>query len=306
MIENFWFQVLIVALLFDIILGEPPAFIHPVVWMGRLIYPFVRRAPSKHRKLFGLFMVISCTGLAVIAGIAITSLGSGIFSMIVAAFFLKSAFSIRMLLVSALGVKKDLEKDMIEKVRKDLKIFVGRNTSGLNKYQSASAVIESLAESFVDGILSPLFYFLIFGLSGALAYRMINTLDSMVGYKKEPFIDLGYVAARLDDLANWVPARLSLLFIFIASFIFGSPRNALATCIHDNDKTASPNSGWPMAAVSGALKVRLEKIGYHVLGNDFPHPEAYQIKNAVNIMGISSLLVITGIYFIGRVPLIRF
>ncbi|HEY9204777.1 MAG TPA: cobalamin biosynthesis protein [Candidatus Methanoperedens sp.] len=305
MIENFWFQVLIVALLFDIILGEPPAFIHPVVWMGKLIGLFVHRAPSGHRKLFGFFMVISCVGLAVIAGTAIISLG-GFSGLIVAAFFLKSTFSIHLLLVSALGVKKDLEKDRIEKVRKDLKIFVGRDTSGLNKYQSASAVIESVAESFVDGILSPLFYFLIFGLPGALAYRMINTLDSMVGYKKEPFIDLGYVAARLDDLMNWVPARISLLFIFIASFIFGSPRNALETCIRDHGETASPNSGWPMAAVSGALKVRLEKIGYHVLGNNYPHPEVYQIKNAVNIVGISSLLVITGIYFIGRVPLIRF
>src|SRR3990172_8450442 len=160
---DFWLQVLVLALLFDIFFGEPPSSVHPVVWMGNLINFFVIRA---------------------------------------------------------LELKKDLEEKRIEKVRNDLRTFVGRDTSGLNEHQSASAVIESLAESFVDGILSPLFYFLIFGLPGALAYRMINTLDSMVGYKKEPFIDLGYAPARLDDLANWAPARISLIFILIASVFF--------------------------------------------------------------------------------------
>lgn len=304
MMENFWIQVLIVAVLFDIILGESPAFFHPVVWMGKLINLFVRRAPVHHRKLYGLFMVIFCVGLTVLAGVVIISFGTGLLGLIVAAFFLKSTFSIRMLLVSALGIKKDLDEGMIEKVRSDLKTFVGRDTSKLNEHQSASAVIESLAESFVDGVLSPLFYYLFLGLPGALAYRMINTLDSMVGYKKEPFTELGYAAARLDDLANWLPARLSLVFIFIASILFGKPVDTIKACISDHNKTASPNSGWSMAAVSGALQVRLEKIGYHILGDNYRNPEPYQIKRAINIVGFSSFLVITGIYFI--LPLVRY
>jgi adenosylcobinamide-phosphate synthase len=305
-IIDFWLRALLLAVLFDILFGEPPSFIHPVVWMGKLINVLTRGAPLGHRKIYGLFMVIFCTGVAVLAGFLIISLGTGLLGLIIAAYFLKSSFSIRMLLVSALGIRKELETGKIEKARNELKTFVGRDTSRLDESQSSSAVIESLAESFVDGILSPLFYFLVFGLPGALAYRMINTLDSMIGYRKEPFIDLGYASARLDDIANWVPARLSVAFIFIASIFFGKPVDAIRTCIKDHSRTASPNSGWPMAAVSGALNVRLEKVGFHVLGGQFKEPQPFKIKNAVKIVSVSSLLVITGIYFIGKVPLIRF
>jgi adenosylcobinamide-phosphate synthase len=303
---DFWIQVLLLAVLFDILFGEPPAALHPVVWMGKLINLFVRSAPVHRRRLYGLFMVIFCVGVAVLVSLAVILLGRGFLGLIVSAYFLKSSFSIRMLLASALMVKKDLEDGRIEKVRSELKTFVGRDTSVLNESQSASAVIESLAESFVDSILSPLFYFFIFGLPGAIAYRMINTLDSMVGYKKEPFIEMGYTAAKLDDLVNFIPARLSLIFIFIASIFFGEPIDAFKTCIHDHGKTASPNSGWSMSAVSGALHVRLEKIGYHVLGSRYDEPQPFQITKAAYIVGFSSFLVIAGIFLIGDVPLVRF
>ncbi len=302
---DFWLQVLLLAVMFDILFGEPPAFIHPVVWMGKIIDACIGFAPLRHRKIYGFLMAVSCAGIALFIGFLITSVDSGLLGLIIAAYFLKSSFSIRMLLVSALGIKKDLETGNIGKVRKDLKTFVGRDTSLLDKSQSVSAVIESVAESFVDGILSPLLYFVVFGLPGALAYRMINTLDSMVGYKKEPFIDLGYASARLDDLVNWLPARMSVAFIFIASVFFGKPANAIRTCIKDHNKTASPNSGWPMAAVSGALSVRLEKVGFHVLGGQFSEPKPFQINTAVNIVGFSFLLVIAGILFVGNVPLVR-
>jgi adenosylcobinamide-phosphate synthase len=302
---DFWMQVLLLAVLLDILFGEPPAFIHPVVWIGKLINLFVRSAPLRHKKMYGFFMAFFCVALAFFAGLLIISL-SGLIGLIIAAYFLKSTFSLRMLLVSALGIKKDLDVGMIENVRNELKTFVGRDTKALNEYQSASAVIESLAESFVDGILSPLFYFLIFGLPGALAYRMINTLDSMVGYKKEPFIELGYTAAKLDDIANWLPARLALVFIFIAAIFLGKPFDALKTCIHDHDKTASPNSGWSMSAMSGTLNVRLEKIGYHVLGSQYDEPQPFHIKKAVNVVVFSSFLVFAGIFLIGKVPLVRF
>ncbi len=301
---DFWIQVLLLAVLFDILFGEPPAAVHPVVWMGKLISLLTEHAPALNRKMYGLCMAIFCVSVAVLAGLIILSLGTGLLGLIVSAFFLKSSFSIRMLLTSAIGIKKDLEEGRIEKVRSDLKTFVGRDTTGLNENQAASAVVESVAESFVDGVLSPLFYFLLLGIPGALAYRMINTLDSMVGYKKEPFIELGYVSARLDDLANWVPARLSLVFIFVASIFFGKPVDAVKTAILDHDKTASPNSGWPMSAVSGALNARLEKINYHVIGEKYPSPDPYQIKKAVNIVGFSSCMVFVGIYIIGKVPLI--
>lgn len=305
MIE-FWSKVLFLAVLFDIIFGEPPVFFHPVVWMGKLINLFVKVAPHSHRKMYGLSMVIFCVGITVLIAKILEMIGTGILGLIIMAYFLKSSFSIRMLLVSAIGIQKDLEKGRIEKVRVDLKTFVGRDTSGLNIHLSASAVIESLAESFVDGILSPLFSFLLFGLPGALAYRMINTLDSMVGYKKEPFLELGYAAAKLDDLANFIPSRISPGIILAISVFFGKPLDALKTCIHDHNKTASPNSGWSMAAVSGALNARLEKVGYHTLGDKYDLPDTLHIKKAVIIVGFSSLLAIFCIYSIGKLPLIRF
>ncbi len=303
MIE-FWSKVLLLAVIFDILFGEPPAFLHPVVWMGKIISMFINAAPRSHRKLYGLIMVFFCVGITVLIAYALELVGTGILAIVITAYFLKSSFSIRMLLGSAIGIQRDLETGNIEKVRRDLKTFVGRDTSHLNTQQSASAVIESLAESFVDGILSPLFYFLLFGLPGALAYRMINTLDSMVGYKKEPFAQLGYAAALFDDIVNFVPARMSLIFIFIASIFTGKPIDAIRTCMLDHNKTASPNSGWPMAAVSGALNVRLEKIGYHVLGDNYSDPESFHIKKAINLVGFSSFLVIAGVYFMGNIPLI--
>lgn len=303
---EFWINVLLLAFLFDIVIGEMPAFFHPVVWMGKLIKLFVSASPDRHKKSYGLFMVIFCVGASILLAVSLELAGTGIPGLIIAAYFLKSSFSIRMLLISAVGIQKDLDDGKIEKVRGDLKTFVGRDTTQLNKDQSISAVIESLAESFVDGILAPLFYFLIFGLPGALAYRMINTLDSMVGYKKEPFLELGYVAAKLDDIVNFIPARMSLPIIFLMSIFFGKPFDALTICIHDHNKTASPNSGWPMAAVSGALNVKLEKIGYHVLGEKYKHPETSHLRKTVNLVGFSSLVIIGVIFLIGKVPLVVF
>ena len=301
---EFWIQALLLAFVFDIIIGEPPAVIHPVVWMGNLVNLFVEKAPQNHRKLYGFFMVLSGIVLVAVAGLLISKTVTGLAGLLIAAYFLKSTFSIRMLLVSALGIKKDLEAGDIMTVRENLKMFVGRDTSNLDKHQSASAVIESVAESFVDAILSPLFYFLLFGLPGALVYRMVNTLDSTVGYKKEPFVELGYASAKIDDIANWIPARLSLLFIFIASIFAGSPMSAVKTCIRDHNRTSSPNSGWSMAAVSGAVGVRLEKVGYHVLGDGFDAAEAVHIKKAVGVVGLAAVLVVGGFYLVGRVGLV--
>jgi adenosylcobinamide-phosphate synthase len=303
---GFWLQVLMVAVLYDIILGEAPSIIHPVVLMGKMIEFFVQKSPTSYKKTYGFFMVLFCTGTAVLAGLAIAYLGNSLLSILIIGFFLKSTFSMRMLLFSANKIRKDLEAGRIENAREDLKTLVGRNTKGLNEQQCTSAVIESVAESFVDGIISPLFYFLLFGLPGALCYRIINTLDSMIGYKKEPFIELGYAAARLDDLANWIPARLSLIFIFVGSIPFGKPLDAFKTCISDHNKTASPNSGWSMAAVSGALGIRLEKIGYHVIGANYEAPQTFQINKAIHIVGFSSILAIAGMSMMIKVPIIGF
>lgn len=277
-------EVFLLAIAFDLILGEPPAAIHPVVWMGRLIGFLYRCAPQGKRKLYGALMAVSCITASVLIGIASAYFADTIPGMLVSAYLLKSTFSIRMLLGTASSIGKELESGKIAAARTSLVALVGRDTSNLGISHASSAVIESTAENFVDGILSPLFYFVLLGLPGALAFRAINTLDSMVGYRREPFREIGYVSAKLDDAANFIPGRLSLLFIALAS----ASQAALRTGMRDHALTPSPNSGWSMSAMAGALGVRLEKVGFYVLGAEYREPAPEDIKKAVTTIGLAS------------------
>ena len=153
----------------------------------------------------------------------------------------------------------------IDEAKKMLPALVGRETKDLTPGLAASAVIESISENYVDTIISPLFYFLIFspfglGLEAALAFKAMSTMDSMLGYKTKGLKEIGYVPAKLDDIANYIPSRLSILLIALAR----PPRaaEAIASALRDHSKTPSPNSGWPMSAAAGSLGVKLEKPGY--------------------------------------------
>ena len=177
------------------------------------------------------------------------------------------------------------------KAQRELKALVSRDTSKMDKPHMVSAVIESISENFVDSILSPLLYYLILGIPGALAYKSVNTLDSMVGYKNQEFIELGWASAKLDDVLNWIPARLSLIFITTASFFGGSPKNTIVVCIRDRSLTSSPNSGWPIAATSGALGIQLEKQGEYKIGREFKLPESKDIENVITLTAIASIII---------------
>ena len=159
----------------------------------------------------------------------------------------------------------------------------------------SSSAIESVAEGLCDSVVAPLFYFLIFGLPGAFAYRAINTLDSMIGYRGK-YEYLGKFAARLDDVLNYIPARLAFLFIVIAASLKKMGREAWQVARRDHTQTSSPNAGWPMAAMAGALHVRLEKPGHYVLG-DGKEPKPDDIDRAVNMFTIAAAgwLIVCGI-----------
>ena len=169
--------------------------------------------------------------------------------------------------------------------------LVSRDARGLDEPKIASAAIESTAENYVDSILSPILYFAVFGLPGALVYKAVNTLDSMVGYRNERFSAIGFASAKLDDIANWIPARLSVLFILLPSFRF-SPGSALRVCLRDHALPASPNSGYPMAMVAGALGCRLEKPGSYVLGREYPDPSPHHILQANRIVLVATFLLV--------------
>jgi len=209
--------VLLLAAAWDLLLGEPPARIHPVVWIGRLI-AFLRDrvAPTRTGGIALAAVVIATTVLS--CHLLLDAAGFvPVLPLLLSAFLLKSTFAMRCLLEVSGDIGRMIERDL-EGARAMLPALVGRDTATLTKSQASSAVIESLSENYVDGILSPIFYYILFaplglGLEAALAFKAISTMDSMVGYKTEGLKEMGFAGARLDDLANSIPARLSIIFI---------------------------------------------------------------------------------------------
>jgi adenosylcobinamide-phosphate synthase len=314
--------VLLLAAGIDIVFGEPPAAVHPVVWIGKLIGFLKNAAPKTHRKLYGTAMALCCVFFASLLGYSVLYVANfpgvpGILGLFIEAYFLKATFAINCLLSPARKIYKHLEENQLEKVREMLPIYVSRNTSKLTKTQMSSAVIESVSENYVDGILSPIFYYALFGefgLVAAYAFKAISTLDSMVGYKTEPYRELGYFSAKSDDVLNWIPARISVIFILAAAITVSlfpksgrkiNPLNSVKTAIEDGMKTPSPNSGYPMAATAGALGVKLEKPDTYVLGASYPPTEVKDIKRVSQLIAIASgfslvafvaVIQITGVY----------
>ncbi len=299
--------VLFMAFIIDLVVGEPPFAIHPVVWIGNLISFFKRKAPSKNRRLYGIFMALCCILFAALIGIVATVILDtesipAIIRYLIAAWFLKITFAVRCLMDAGKEVYGELAKGDLDGARKKLSMYVSRNTSKLTQEQVSSAVIETSSENFVDGILSPLFYFALFGPFGIIAayvFKATSTLDSMVGYKDPQYLHLGWFSARSDDVLNWMPARLSLIPIFIAAILLRlvpsfskslNPINAVNLAIEDGTKTPSPNSGYPMAAFAGAMDVRLEKPNVYVLGARNPYPQFVHIKLARSLIFVSSVM----------------
>ncbi len=291
--------VLLLAIAIDLILGEPPARVHPVVLIGRLIGTLKKRARPTRAWGTGvaLLVILSTAGaghLLIAAGdmVDFVGLSLGIF---VSAYLLKSTIAIRCLLETSSEIGRLVENDF-EGAKKLLPALVSRNPNGLTGTQATSAVIESLSENYVDTVVSPLFYYLLFspiglGVEAALAYKAINTLDSMLGYKTEELKNLGFASAKLDDLANWVPARLSLPIIAAARP--SRAGQALKIALRDHAATPSPNSGWPMAAAAGALGIRLEKPGVYVVGEGGAEPSTRDLAPALRLVGTAIALTVT-------------
>ncbi|AKB27552.1 Adenosylcobinamide-phosphate synthase [Methanosarcina siciliae T4/M] len=297
--------VLLLAACIDVVFGEPPAAVHPVVWIGKLINFLKNAAPKTHRKLYGTAMALCCVFFASLLGYSvlyITALPGipGFLALLIEAYFLKATFAINCLLSPARQIYKHLEENQLEKVRELLPIYVSRNTSKLTKNQMSSAVVESVSENYVDGILSPIFYYALFGelgLVAAYAFKAISTLDSMVGYKTKPYRELGYFSAKSDDVLNWIPARISVIFILVAAVTVSlfsgkgrkiNPFDSVKTALEDGMKTPSPNSGYPMAATAGALGIKLEKPDTYVLGASYPQTEVKDIKRVSQLIAIAS------------------
>mgnify|MGYP000265220378 CR=1 FL=1 len=285
---------LAVAVAIDLVLGEPPRAIHPVVWLGKLT-SLLQRGAKDHSALAQLACGVGITLLLV--GLFVTASYFLLFYLkevsfaayvISGAVLLKSAFSLKELRRVALNVKGLLLSGELDKVRTELRSLVSRDTRGLSQPLLVSATVESVAENTCDSFVAPLFYYLLLGVPGAIAYRVVNTLDAMIGYHGE-YEYLGKFASKLDDVLNFVPARITALLFVLASFL--SRRDARASwqvACNDHAKTASPNAGWTMASVAGALNIQLEKAGYYKLGKTNAPPVPETIDAALHLMLIAA------------------
>ena len=261
-----------IALAIDLVLGEPPRPIHPVVWMGK-VTSFLEAKSVGHRPLvqfvYGVVITLVTIGLFAVSAYFILfylkSISMAAY-VVVGAVLLKSTFSLKELRRVASEVKKHLLKEELDRARYELRSLVSRDTQGLPKPLLVSATVESVAENTCDTFVAPLFYFLLFGVPGAIAYRVVNTLDATIGYRGK-YEYLGKFVSKLDDVLNFIPARISALLLVLAAFLSRrDARSSWRTALNSHSRTESPNAGWPMAAVAGALNVQLEKKDHYRLG----------------------------------------
>lgn len=286
-------RVWLLALALDLLLGEPPNRFHPVAWIGRLLD--AGRAltrPSSPRGLMiwgGLVLVAVLVVVAGVAAVASWVAGRlGWPGLLLEAALLKCAFSVRGLVGAAREVMRALEVGSLEDARRRVgRHLVSRPTAELSAGHVASATVESVAENLTDSVIAPLLFFLVGGLAAAWAYRVVNTADAMWGYREGDLEYFGKPAARLDDLLNWIPARLAAIGIVAGAFVGWPPTHravagAWRLMWNAHGRTASPNAGWTMAAMAGALGVCLEKPGAYRLGAG-PLPTVGHIHRAVAV-----------------------
>jgi adenosylcobinamide-phosphate synthase len=184
-----------------------------------------------------------------------------------------------------------LKRSDLENAQYNLSMIVRRNTKTLDEQHVISGIIECISESTVDGIVSPLFYYSFFGPAGAFIYRIINTLDSMLGYKDNYYKNIGWMSARLDTIANYIPARITALLMIVSAGVIGADwKNSLQILQRDHNKTFSPNAGYPMATMAGALRIKLEKIGHYSLGESYEPSSVEKCKTAISIMKLTTIL----------------
>ncbi|HXG73903.1 MAG TPA: cobalamin biosynthesis protein [Candidatus Nitrosotenuis sp.] len=306
------------ALALDFAFGDPRNKIHPTAWVGRLVawlVPFVKSPNTTKEKLGGVFVTLTATGLVAsliflftMAAKLQTDLVHTIAVMVAGAMLLKTTIAVKGLQRHGELVIKSLSENNLDEARARLSLLVKRNTKDLDRNHVVSGVLESTSENIVDGITGPLFYYGLFGLVGAFVYRTVNTIDSMVGYKNTLFANVGWFGANCDKVLNYVPARITAYVIVVAAFLIGADwKNSLQTMRRDGRKTVSPNAGYPMAAVAGALQTKFEKIDHYVLGDGTTQLDIEHFRSTILLMKVSCILfcvlvtipLVTLLYYLG-------
>ncbi len=298
----------VVAFFIDSMIGDPRSKWHPVVLIGNLISLLekflLRASDSPIKKAFkGGVLVYAVVIIALIVGVGIEILSEKMpnpaAQIFIQALALSFMISPRSLGEAGREIYVLLAAERIDYARKRVSWIVGRDTANLNEAEITRATVETVSENTVDGIISPLFYFVIGGLPLAIFYRAVNTMDSMIGYKSKKYFFFGQIAARLDDVVNYIPARLTGLLFVCAAFILRLDyKNAFAMMKRDAKKHPSPNGGWAEATVAGALNVRLGGMNYYFgephfrayMGEPNESLEAAHILGAIRMMYTATIL----------------
>lgn len=298
---------LLVAFILDIIFKDPRLLPHPVIFIGRLI----KYSEIVLRKIFrrgivaetiaGTLLVLFVVSVSFIIPYIILSIFYSInmvLGIVLEVFLCFQILSLGSLKEVAMKVYTELSTGNIIGARKQLNNLVGRDTEELEEKGVIKATIESVAENTNDGIVAPMFYILIGGASFGLLYKAVNTLDSMIGYKTKKYLYFGKVAARLDDILNIIPARITGLLYVLAALLSGlNYKQSYSTLIRDRWNHASPNSGYPESAISGALGIQLggpvsyfgEMVDKKYIGEDMKEPNMEDIPKACMLMTIVSV-----------------
>lgn len=295
------------AYILDLMLGDPKWLPHPVRWIGASISFFenkirlLAKTPATE-KIGGVFLFIFVVGSAY--GLThfllyFTYHLSPITHSLLSVFIAYATLSIKSLHQEAGSVINALRNISLDEARQKLSNIVGRDTQNLSEKEIHRAVIETVAENTSDGIIAPLFYLAIGGPALAIAYKAVNTLDSMVGYKNGKYKNFGWFSAKMDDIANFIPARITALLMVIASFVLRFDwKNSLKMILRDSRNHPSPNAGWPEAAVAGALGLQLGGVNYYfgaphnrpLIGNKSNEFTIESVKKGVKIMHLTAFL----------------
>lgn len=304
---------IIIAYIFDRLIGDPKALPHPVVLIGNCISKLeklIRKSGFKNLKMAGLLfplLIVGGTYLIVSLLLELSKLVHPFLFLFIQIILISSTIATKGLADAGLGIYHLLVKKDLEQARYSLSMIVGRDTENLGEVEITRGTVETVAENIVDAIISPLFFALIGGAPLAMAYRATNTLDSMIGYKNEKYKDLGWASARLDDILNFIPARITGLLLIVASLLLRlDAKKALTIIIRDAKLHPSPNSGIPESAVAGALQIQLGGTNYYkgipshraVMGDSHRPLQADDILKTVKMMK-TSVNVFIGMILLG-------
>lgn len=303
--------------LWDLIFSEPKRIIHPVVLIGNLIsliekLLYKEESSNKAKFIKGIVLNILVLYIVFFAVFIIVKVALYInfyFYILISGILVSFTISTESLKKVAMEIHNLLKDGNIIEAREKVGMIVGRDTENLDEKEISRAVIETVAENIVDGITSPLFYGMIGGAPLAFLYRAVNTLDSMVGYKNNRYLFFGRFSAKIDDVFNYIPARITSLLIILVSYIYPSlnGKNAFRTVINDAKKHPSPNGGYTEGAAAGALEIRLggenyyfgEKSTREFMGENIQEINKDKIPQVVNIMYMTTFTWVTLTLLIG-------